>query len=41
MTVTSESWDTPLKRAQELSRKSDATREILTFYAKLLSTEPV
>src|SRR5687767_2417088 len=39
MTITSESWDTRLHRAEELSRKSDATREILTFYAKLLQSQ--
>ena len=39
MTVTSESWDTRIQRAEELARKSDATREILTFYAKLLQSQ--
>src|SRR5512145_789501 len=39
MTVTPESWDTRIHRAQELSRKWDVTREILTFYAKLLQSQ--
>lgn len=39
MTVTPESWDTRLHRAEELSRQSDAAREILTFYAKLLQSQ--
>jgi formate dehydrogenase maturation protein FdhE len=39
MTVMLESWDTRIHRAEELSRKSDATREILTFYAKLLKSQ--
>jgi FdhE protein len=39
MTVTSESWDTRIHRAEELARKSEATREILTFYAKLLQSQ--
>ena len=36
---TSESWDVRIKRAEELARQSDATREILTFYAKLLQSQ--
>jgi FdhE protein len=39
MTVTSESWDTRLHRAEELARKADPTKEILTFYAKLLQSQ--
>jgi hypothetical protein len=39
MTETSESWDTRIHRAEELARTSDATREILTFYAKLLQSQ--
>ncbi len=39
MTVTTESWDTRIHRAEELARKSDATSEILTFYAKLLQSQ--
>ena len=35
----SESWDTRLRRAEELARKSEATKEILTFYAKLLQSQ--
>jgi FdhE protein len=39
MTVPFESWDARIHRAEQLSRKSDATREILTFYAKLLQSQ--
>ena len=39
MTATSESWDTRLHRAEELARKADPTKEILTFYAKLLQSQ--
>jgi FdhE protein len=39
MTETFESWDTRIHRAEELARTSDATREILTFYAKLLQSQ--
>ena len=39
MAVTSESWDTRIERAEELAGKSDATREILTFYKKLLQSQ--
>jgi FdhE protein len=39
MPVTSESWDTRIRRAEELARKTEATREILTFYAKLLRSQ--
>jgi len=37
--MTSESWDTRIHRAEELARKSETTREILTFYAKLLKSQ--
>jgi len=39
MTVTCETWDTRIHRAEELARKSEATREILSFYAKLLQSQ--
>jgi formate dehydrogenase accessory protein FdhE len=39
MTVTLESWDTRIHRAEELARKSDATREILSFYSRLLQSQ--
>ncbi len=39
MTAKSESWDTRLQRAEELVRKADPTKEILTFYAKLLQSQ--
>ena len=39
MTARSESWDTRLHRAEELARKADPTKEILTFYAKLLQSQ--
>ena len=39
MTVMSESWESRIHRAEELSRKADATREILTFYTKLLQSQ--
>jgi FdhE protein len=39
MSVTSETWDTRIHRAEELSRKSEAAQEILTFYAKLLQSQ--
>jgi formate dehydrogenase maturation protein FdhE len=39
MTVASESWDSRIQRAVELSSTSDATKEILTFYAKLLQSQ--
>ena len=39
MNVTPESWDTRIHRAEELSRKSAATQEILSFYAKLLQSQ--
>lgn len=37
--MTSETWDTRIRRAEELARKSAATREILSFYAKLLQSQ--
>jgi formate dehydrogenase maturation protein FdhE len=39
MPLTSESWDTRIQRADELARKTEATKEILTFYAKLLQSQ--
>ena len=39
MTATSESWNTRIQRAEELARRSDPTKEILTFYAKLLQSQ--
>jgi len=39
MTAPSESWDSRIHRAEELARKSEATGEILTFYAKLLQSQ--
>jgi formate dehydrogenase accessory protein FdhE len=39
MTLTSESWDSRIQRAEELSSQVDATKEILTFYAKLLQSQ--
>ena len=39
MTATSESWDTRLQRAEKLARESEPTKEILTFYAKLLQSQ--
>jgi len=39
MTVTSETWDTRIRRAEELARKSEVTREILSFYVKLLQSQ--
>jgi phytoene dehydrogenase-like protein len=39
MTTPFESWDTRVKRAEELAREADATKEILTFYAKLLQSQ--
>jgi FdhE protein len=37
--VTSESWDNRIQRAEELAREVDPTREILTFYARLLQSQ--
>ena len=34
-----ESWDTRMQRAEELAREADATKEILTFYARLLQSQ--
>ena len=39
MTLLPESWDTRIQRAKELAHESDATKEILTFYAKLLHSQ--
>jgi formate dehydrogenase accessory protein FdhE len=39
MSVTSESWDSRIQRAEELTRKFDATKEILTFYTELLKSQ--
>jgi formate dehydrogenase accessory protein FdhE len=39
MIATSESWNTRIQRAEELVRRSDPTKEILTFYAKLLQSQ--
>ena len=37
--ATSDSWDHRIRRAEELARKTDATKEILTFYARLLESQ--
>src|SRR5687767_8998775 len=34
-----ESWDTRIERAEELARETEATKEILTFYARLLQSQ--
>lgn len=39
MILPPESWDTRLQRAEELAREAEATKEILTFYAKLLQSQ--
>jgi FdhE protein len=39
MNATSESWDTRLQRAEKLARDSEPTKEILTFYARLLQSQ--
>lgn len=39
MSAKPESWDTRLQRAEELARKSEPTKEILTFYAQLLQSQ--
>src|SRR3979409_677345 len=39
MTAKSESWDTRLHRSQELARKAEPTKEILTFYSQLLQSQ--
>jgi formate dehydrogenase accessory protein FdhE len=39
MTARSESWDTRLRRAEELARKSEPTKELLMFYSKLLQSQ--
>ena len=35
----SDSWDTTIRRAEELAREADATKEILIFYASLLQSQ--
>lgn len=37
--TTIESWDTRIKRAEELVSQADPTKEILTFYSKLLAAQ--
>jgi FdhE protein len=39
MTPKSESWDTRVLRAEKLARDSEPTKEILTFYARLLQSQ--
>jgi FdhE protein len=39
MKAKSESWDTRLQRAEELASESEPTKEILTFYARLLQSQ--
>jgi FdhE protein len=39
MTVTSESWNTRVRRAELLAGNADAATELLTFYAKLLQSQ--
>ena len=39
MTAKSESWDTRLQRSEELARKAEPTKEILTFYSQLLQSQ--
>ena len=39
MTVALESWDTRITRAEELAHQAEPTKEILTFYARLLMTQ--
>src|SRR5687768_2372346 len=39
MNAAPESWDTRIQRAEELARDADATKEILTFYARLLQSQ--
>jgi len=39
MSTLFESWDTRVKRAEELAHESGPTKEILTFYAKLLQSQ--
>ena len=34
-----ESWDIRMQRAEELAREAEATKQILTFYAKLLQSQ--
>src|SRR5882762_9400518 len=35
----SESWETRLQRSEELARKAEPTKEILTFYSQLLQSQ--
>jgi FdhE protein len=39
MSLKPESWDTRIRRAEELAGKADPTKELLTFYAKLLQSQ--
>lgn len=39
MAATSESWDIRMQRAEELARKADPAKEILTFYVQLLRAQ--
>lgn len=39
MALTADSWDARIKRAEELAQKVPATKELLTFYARLLETQ--
>ena len=34
-----ESWDTRIQRAEHLADRSEAARELLTFYGKLLRAQ--
>ena len=34
-----ESWNIRMQRAEELAREAEATKEILTFFAKLLQSQ--
>ncbi|HEX5708626.1 MAG TPA: formate dehydrogenase accessory protein FdhE [Pyrinomonadaceae bacterium] len=37
--MTKESWDTQIRRAEQLAARSEAARELLTFYATLLRAQ--
>src|SRR5688572_31303132 len=37
--LTTESWDARIERAERLAAESDATRELLAFYARLLRAQ--
>jgi hypothetical protein len=39
MTARPDSWDSRIHLAEELARKTPATKEILTFYTKLLESQ--